>query len=234
VPTVFRPLINKFFIKEGERKMDDTNLLEIEVPEKFKDSQTGEVRVEALLRSYNELENKLSKRPFVPKSHHDYCIDCTHGYFDPDEDLNRRFHERGFTQDQVQFVYDMAAQKMMPLIVQMATGYEADRELEKLVEHFGGERKWREVSRQLLAYGQKNLPDDALDALASSAEGVKALYRMMQEQRPADIGRTPQNSSPDMAELDLQAMMRDPKYWRDRDPSFIAKVTEGFKRIYSE
>jgi hypothetical protein len=29
-------------------------------------------------------------------------------------------------------------------------------------------------------------------------------------------------------------MMRDPKYWRDQDPSFIAKVTEGFKRMYGE
>ena len=34
--------------------------------------------------------------------------------------------------------------------------------------------------------------------------------------------------------MDLQAMMSDPKYWRDKDPSFIAKVTEGFQRLYSE
>jgi hypothetical protein len=27
-------------------------------------------------------------------------------------------------------------------------------------------------------------------------------------------------------------MMRDPRYWRDRDPAFIAQVTEGFKRLY--
>jgi hypothetical protein len=27
-------------------------------------------------------------------------------------------------------------------------------------------------------------------------------------------------------------MMRDPRYWRERDPSFIAQVTEGFQRLY--
>lgn len=35
-------------------------------------------------------------------------------------------------------------------------------------------------------------------------------------------------------ELELQSMMRDPKYWRDQDPSFVAKVTEGFQKLYGK
>ena len=35
-----------------------------------------------------------------------------------------------------------------------------------------------------------------------------------------------------MSEQDLQAMMRDPRYWRDRDPSFVAQVTDGFRKMY--
>ena len=35
-------------------------------------------------------------------------------------------------------------------------------------------------------------------------------------------------------ELDLQSMMRDPKYWRDQDPSFVNKVTEGFQKLYGK
>ena len=31
---------------------------------------------------------------------------------------------------------------------------------------------------------------------------------------------------------DLHALMRDPRYWRDRNPDLIAKVTEGFQRLY--
>jgi hypothetical protein len=36
------------------------------------------------------------------------------------------------------------------------------------------------------------------------------------------------------AEKDLQSMMKDPKYWRDKDPAFIAKVTDGFQSVYGE
>jgi len=29
-------------------------------------------------------------------------------------------------------------------------------------------------------------------------------------------------------------MMRDPRYWRERDPEIIQKVTKGFSRLYPE
>ena len=45
--------------------------------------------------------------------------------------------------------------------------------------HFGGEDTWRETSRQLLAWGRKNLPPAALDGLTTSYDGVVALHRMM-------------------------------------------------------
>lgn len=115
----------------------------------------------------------------------------------------------------------------------MAAEYSAEREIEKLVEHFGGEEKWREVSRQLLAFGQKSLPADALDAMSSSYEGVLALYRMMKGEEPG-LSRSSETKGPNQNELDLQSMMRDPKYWRDQDPSFVNKVTEGFQKLYGK
>lgn len=208
-------------------------LLETPVPEKFKDPETGNVNMDNLVKSYNELEQKFSKQPRPPKTAKDYCVDCKHGLFDVDEELNQRLHEKGFTQDQVQFVYDLAAEKMVPMIVQMASDYEADREIEKLVGHFGGTEKWAEMSRQLLAFGQKHLPEDVLDTLASSYEGVLALHNMMKGEEPGVSMPEGEGGRPNAAELDLQSMMRDPKYWRDKDPSFIAKVTEGFQKLYS-
>lgn len=210
--------------------MTDTNLL-TDIPEKFKDPSTGAVRVNDLAKSYGELEKKLSAQPSAPKSHDEYCVNCDHGLFGVDAELNKRFHEKGFTNEQVQFVYDLAAEKMVPMIVDMAANYQADRELEKLLAQFGGEEKWKEVSRQLLAFGRKNLPGDVLETLSSSHEGVMALYRMMKGDAPA-IGKNPAAQSGNPAELELQSMMRDPKYWRDQDPSFISKVTEGFKNLY--
>lgn len=207
-------------------------LLETSVPEKFKDPATGNVNLENLVKSYNELEQRFSRQPRPPRSAKEYCIDCKHGLFEVDEEMNERLHQKGFTQDQVQFVYDLAAEKMVPLIVQMASDYQADREIERLVDHFGGVEKWVEMSRQLLAFGQKHLPADVLDTLSSSYEGVLALHNMMKGEEPG-VGLSEGREGPGAAELDLQSMMRDPRYWREKDPSFIAKVTEGFQKLYS-
>jgi hypothetical protein len=202
------------------------------IPDKFKDPATGELKTESLLASYSELEKRLSKTPSVPKSHEEYCINCDHGYFGVDKDLNAKLHAKGFTNEQVQTVYDLAAEKMVPLVFQIAADYNAEREIEKLVEHFGGAEKWQEMSRQLLAFGQKALPADVLETLSSSYEGVIALHRMMKGEEP-ELSR-PTAAGKGEGELELQSMMRDPKYWRDQDPSFVAKVTEGFQKLYGK
>jgi hypothetical protein len=82
-----------------------------------------------------------------------------------------------------------------------------------------------------LAFGKKTLGPDVLETLSSSYEGVLALYKMMKGEEPG-VMQTAERSQPMSGELDLQSMMRDPKYWRDQDPSFVAKVTEGFQKLY--
>ncbi len=215
----------------------DINLLtedldETTFPDKFKDPETGALRVQALVNSYSELEKKLSSGPAAPKSHEEYCINCEHGMFEPDEEVNKRLHAKGFSTEQAQEVYDLAAEKMMPLMAEMAAEFQADREVEKLVGHFGGPEKWKEVSRQLLAFGKKNLPADVLGNLSSSYEGVLGLYKMMKGEEPT---LNPKASPVEgVSESDLGAMMRDPRYWRDKDPAFVKKVTEGFKNLYGD
>ena len=209
--------------------MNET-LLDDEIPKKFKDPETGEPRIDVLMQSYRELEKKMSQAPSIPKSADDYCVNCDHGFFEIDQEMNKRLHEKGFTNDQVQMVYDLAAEKIVPMVVEMTGDFQAEREVEKLVEHFGGAEQWQEISRQLLAFGQKSLPADVLDSLSSSYEGVLALHNMMRGEEPSISTR---GNIDRAGEVDLQSMMRDPKYWRDKDPSFVAKVTEGFQRLYT-
>lgn len=216
------------------------------VPAKFLDSETGEVRVDALVKSYQELEKKLSQmmpsveteegkarvlkamgRPDTPE---DYCVNCEHGLFEPDAELNKKLFEKGFTQEQVQTVYDAAAEKFVPLIAGMGSDFQAEREIERLTSEFGGAEQWQEVSRQLLSYGRKNLPADVLEGLASSYEGVMALYRMMKGESPS-LKVEGQNQEP-LTEAQLKTMMRDPKYWKEKDPEFVSKVTQGFEKLY--
>lgn len=233
----------------------DTNLLEAaappptstkdvrppHVPAKFWDAEAGTIRVDALLKSYLELERRLSAPPDpaarradalkllgVPDKPDDYCIRCDHGLFDPDPDLNARLHAAGFTPDQAQLIYDLAAERLVPLLREMAADLEADREMERLVAHFGGPEKWAEISGQILAWATRNLPAPAVQAMAQTAEGVLALHRMMASGEPEAVtgGAKPDETA------DLNRLVADPRYWRDRDPAFIAKVTEGFRRVY--
>ncbi len=216
----------------------DFNLLtegldEQAIPQKFKDTETGAINIPAIVNSYAELEKKMSGQSGAPNSPDDYCIECKHGMFTPDADINSRLHAKGLSQEQLQEVYDLAAEKLIPMIMDLAGDFQADREVEKLIGHFGGRENWQEVSRQLLAFGQKSLPRDVLENLSSSFEGVLALYRMMKGEDPA-MSRAETQASNSGGMNELKSMMRDPKYWREKDPSFVAKVTEGFKNMYGE
>jgi hypothetical protein len=213
------------------------------LPEKFWDDGKQEIRVEALLNSYLELEKKLSTmiNPDdrarvlttlgVPESPDGYEINVGHGLFPVDTDVNKRLHERGFTPDQVQMVYDLAVEKMVPMVLELADEFKAEREVDRLIAAFGGPETWAEISRQLLAYGQKNLSPEVLSNLAGSFEGVMALYRLMKGEEPVMSREDVQTSSG--GEQELQSMMRDPRYWKTRDPAFVAQVTEGFRRMYA-
>ncbi len=228
---------------------EDKNLLKTEhqpqsgkpdtIPEKFWDADKGEVRVDALVKSYLELEKKMSAPSSagslltIPATPEEYEVSVKDNLFEPDMELNKRLHAKGFSAEQVQEVYDLAVEQMVPMILDMAAEFQAEREIERLTDYFGGEDQWREVSRQMLAFGKKNLPSQVLQGMSSSYEGIMALYKMMQSEEPMTLGAKGRAISSN-AEKDLQSMMNDPKYWRDKDPAYIAKVTEGFKNLYAE
>ena len=204
------------------------------VPDKFKNPESGAIRLDVLVNSYRELEKKMSEKAAhtAPQSPQDYSVRCEHGLFQPDEEINKRLHAQGMSETQVQEVYDLAAEKMIPMVRQIANEFSADREVEKLINHFGGVDQWKQISRELLAFGHRNLPADVLENLSSSFEGVLALHKMMISEEPK-MKKGSTNPSKENAE-DIQSMMRDPKYWRDKDPAFVRKVTEGFQKIYGE
>ncbi|ATR19880.1 Hypothetical protein RMHFA_03554 [Roseomonas mucosa] len=219
-----------------------------EVPEKFWDAESGRVRLDSLLKSYRELERKLSQRlarpgPEAPEDEHrrfarllgapeapdGYRIAERHALCCSDPEVNTRLHSAGFTQDQAQLVYDLAAEKLLPVIAEAAAQYEAQRQLDRLREEFGGEERFAQLSRQISAWGRANLPAEVFEALSTTAEGVKALHAMMRKGEPA-MARSAE-APEGMDEAGLRRMMRDPRYWRSREPEFVRRVTEGFRRL---
>jgi Phage T7 capsid assembly protein len=220
------------------------------VPEKFWNPETGAMRTEALLKSYLELERKLGsvaampadeadrddqahlRRALgVPDSPEQYQIDLHHEMIEPDPVINAKLHEAGFTESQAQLVYDLAADHLLPVLEQAVGQLQSAREAERLATRFGGEAAWRTTAQQIKTWGQANLAEEVFETLASSYDGVLAIHQMMQAREPAVLNEINGPTS-GLDEAALTRMMRDPRYWRERDPTFVAQVTEGFQRLY--
>ncbi len=220
------------------------------VPEKFWNPESGTLRTEALLKSYLELERKLgSTVPLpvdaadqegrlrmlrvlgVPESPDQYRLEPRHELIEPDPEINAKLHEAGFTEQQAQLVYDLAADHLVPLIDDAFSELRATREAERLAARFGGEGAWRTTAQQIKTWGQANLAPDVFQTLAASYDGVLAVHQMMQGREPAVLNDANGPRS-GVDEADLARMMRDPRYWRERDPAFVAQVTAGFERLY--
>jgi hypothetical protein len=220
------------------------------VPEKFWNPDQGAVRTEALLKSYLELERKLGSMVAlptddtdldgqtrllralgVPESSEQYRIEPRHELIEPDPGINAKLHEAGFTERQAQLVYDLAADHLVPLLDDALGDLQATREVERLATRFGGEAAWRTMAPQIKAWGQTSLAPNVFQTLASSYDGVLALHQMMQGREPAVLNEANGPGS-DLDEAALARMMRDPRYWRERDPAFVAQVTAGFERLY--
>jgi len=153
-----------------------------------------------------------------------------HDFFKADPLVNNRLKAAGLTDPQIQLVYDIAGDQLVPIVRDLGRRYRSARDLDRLVERFGGEERWREVARQIKAWAERNLPPDAVNTLTASHDGVMALHRMMAGTEPS-IPRAGATGTPSN-EDDLRAMIRDPKYWRDRDPAIVARVTDGFHKLY--
>jgi hypothetical protein len=219
------------------------------VPEKFWDREAGTIRTDALLKSYVELERKLgSMVPLpsdddkegrerllralgVPASAEEYQLEARDELLEPTPELNARLHQAGFTQEQAQLVYDLAAEHVLPLIDNAIGELNATRDAERLAQHFGGAASWQNMARQIRTWGQANLTGEVYRTLAASYDGVVAMHQMMQAREPSVLQEA-NGAQGDFDEAALTRMMRDPRYWRERDPAFIAQVTEGFQRLY--
>jgi len=205
------------------------------LPDKFWDEEKSDIRTDSLLKSYLTLEKRLGGQgqDTVPESVDGYSITPPSDLVNPDPSLNARLHEAGFTQNQAQMVYDLAGEHLYPLVTQMSVEMEAQHQISRLAEEFGGEDSWRDLSAQIASWGKANYPTDVYQALASSVDGVKSMHQMMSKGEPGllDPGS---RATGGVNENSLKSLMRDPRYWRDQDPTIVAEVRAGFQKLYPE
>ncbi|SCA55387.1 conserved hypothetical protein [Candidatus Terasakiella magnetica] len=204
------------------------------LPKKFWDEQKGEARLEPMARSYREMERKVGAglHKQAPNHHSEYCVECKSDLFGANEQVNMRMHQAGFSNEQVQLVYDLAHEALEPMVAEIFAHVHGQYQVDRLCDKFGGEDRWMETARQLQTWGKQKFGPDALEAMSSSYDGVMSLYDMMTKQEgEPEMGRLHDHQGM-RSEEDVRKLMRDPKYWRDRDPATVERVCQGFKSLY--
>lgn len=207
------------------------------LPEKFWDSERGELRSGSLVKSYQALEQKLGAMTGreVPDDPGGYAIKSDNELFSSDPDVNGRLHAAGFSQEQAQTVYDLAADYLSPMVSEVALEFQTQAQVDRLSQHFGGEEKWTETATQIKNWGRAKFPDEVFHALSGTYDGVLAMHRMMAEDgSEPGLMENAQGPGEGLSEAGLQQMVQDPRYWRDHDPSFVSKVHDGFKRLFPD
>ncbi len=205
------------------------------LPEKFWDAETGELRTDSLVKSYLSLEQKLGAAGGlgVPDDPGGYDIKSDDALFESDPEVNAKLHAAGFSQEQAQTVYELAAEYLSPLVNDVAAEFHAQTQIDRLAEKFGGEDKWRETAAQLKQWGRAHFPDEIFQALSSTHEGVLTMHKMMNTGEPGLIEGAGAGGE-GLSEESLKQMMQDPRYWRDHEPGFVQKVQDGFKRLFPD
>lgn len=98
-----------------------------------------------------------------------------------------------------------------------------------------------DVERRAAAVGNRVRsllgPDEGNTLLRSAMhpEAFLALEKLVQatSEEPLPLGGEGGGQG-QFTEADLRKMTQDPKYWRERDPSLIAQVTAGFRKLYGD
>ena len=206
-----------------------------EIPSEFLDDN-GDVKINELVSAYRHLlkqalgESDVQK--VVPANANAYQLKMKNELIQPDDEVNQILFDHGFTNDQAQVVYDLAADKVVPLIQNMIEDIIADRELQGLEQAFGGPEQFNKVARQISEWGEKNLDQNTFNALSKTKDGILTLYQMMQGKVESPLIQGKGRVAPLDDEKTLRRLMQDPKYWRDQDPELVERIEAGFKRLY--
>ena len=215
------------------------------IPEKFQNTD-GSVNVDALVKSYTELEKKIGTMVSVPNDNAD---DATREKFNraigvpenandypsnalfDDESIKQKSHDIGLTKNQVEQIYGLAEKFLSPVINELMSAKNETNEILKLEKFFGGKEKMNDALNAINTFGEKFLPHDAFESLCASAQGIQGIYQMMQSMEPRV--EMENGATENLTDDELRRMMRDPKYWRDADPEYVRKIENGFKKLYS-
>lgn len=226
-------------------------------PEGLPDHMLGAADTETidkLFAAYDGARKELSKKRGVPEKLDDYKLELseaqTKDWLRPGEDgkdpvfetLRATFHAEGVAPDAalrvVQKLYEqataLAGEGTDAVLEDIDSGYTSFGGLEKAQPLIDANTAWIDGLKTSGVIDEKDAEDMKLNLVGGV--GLKWMDKIRvktgEKPIPVNLGASAQQGGKTKAELDT--MMQDPKYWRDKDPAFIAEVTEGYQKLYNE
>jgi hypothetical protein len=178
-----------------------------------------------------ELPDPATIANLVPETPDAYAISLADGIGEIDADLNQRLHAAGFSNAQAQLVYDLAGEVLSPLLGDIDQAAQRATDRAALAAEFGGTESWKKLAPKIESWGKANLPEAAFETLCQTADGVRAMHRMMARNDEAALGKVEGGGGAENLRSEIRRKMNDPRYWRDRDPTLVAEVQADFARL---
>jgi len=221
------------------------------IPSKFWNTDTKEVNVEDLGASYKALEKKLGMRTdelskqireelqneISGKAPEEYLLntpelpDGVNLDIDPEMPLLQWWANTAKTRGLSQEEFDAGIKAFVDNEINSLPNLENEKQM------LGDNADQRLESADLWA--KKNLSSESYDTIAnfaSTANGVRVIEEIMKLTKDAPIPNTETKIDVTPDPLDLKAMMKDPRYWKDgeKDPAYIKKVTNLYEKYYNQ
>lgn len=221
-------------------------------------AEDGTVNAGALAKAFKDTQTALSEAQAKATAPETYTIGIaeeqvailTGGKAAADDPVMGKFMEfakaKNLTQEQLDGVLGFAAEltgqnTQTPEQIAEAQAAEQKAEMDELTKVYGD--KTPAVLSGLTQWGEANIKAQLGEGawnefrfLCQTAEGVRLAEALATGKLRAMDGNVPSSGATGAAagvtEKDAKAMMRDPRYWRDRDPAYVAKVAEVFQKLY--
>jgi hypothetical protein len=204
------------------------------LPEKFWDKDKREPKLDAMAKSYAELEKNFKSGKHKAPDGGKYVQDVFGDKVPQDDPLVSKFTEWAGKYSLPQAAYDELAQTVIELAggAQQEVQINREQEMKALGPQadavIGSMVDW---ARGFVRSGVWSADDfEEFKVMGGTANGMRALMKL----RESYEGRVPLKetvpSGDALSREELDSMVADPRYLSD--PSFHAKVTAGFEKLY--
>ena len=181
------------------------------VPEQFWNKEEGRLETEKLAKSYADLRAHMNQQGVGAPD--EYKVELPEGWEGLTDDDVEIFKDANLTNQQAQKMIDYVNETMMPVVQEAIAGGHK----QALASKWNMEpdnSMFQERMTRLRDWAYQNYPEELVNHMARSAEGVDQLFQMMRS-KSNDSVRGEQSTQQKLGKAEIDSMVADPRYWTD-------------------